>query len=323
VNRHAKWMLLIGIAGLCAACGGSDTGGDADEKDENDPPAVVLGERLFLETRFAQAFFAVSGAAVNAPGANDPVMDVSVTLGAPLPGPFTGESMNCRACHLVDELGDALGGGVRTYGDFARRSPVPYRDEDAQTMTPRNSPPLVNATLPRSGGFFLHFDAEFASTPDLLRGTFTGRNFGWLPPEQRDAVAHLANVIRGDDGRGALARDFGGLPYRVVLAGTDPAIPPEFRLPPELRLDVESASDESIALFKTPGLRDLGQSAPYLHTGQKDTLEDVIRFYITTSNLARTGQLRNAAPELRAMVLTPGDVDALAAFLRALNEDYS
>jgi hypothetical protein len=32
----------------------------------------------------------------------------------------------------------------------------------------------------------------------------------------------------------------------------------------------------SIGLFKTPGLRTLGQSAPYLHTGGKDTLEDVV-----------------------------------------------
>src|SRR5262249_41344641 len=52
----------------------------------------------------------------------------------------------------------------------------------------------------------------------------------------------------------------------------------------------------SIGLFKTPGLRDLGHSQPYLHTGSKDTLEDVVRFYVTVSGLARTGRLRNGAP---------------------------
>jgi cytochrome c peroxidase len=62
--------------------------------------------------------------------------------------------------------------------------------------------------------------------------------------------------------------------------------------------------------------------AGYLHTGSKDTLEDVVRFYVTVSSLARTGQLRNGAPELTAMHITESDVAPLAAFLRALNEDY-
>ena len=57
-------------------------------------------------------------------------------------------------------------------------------------------------------------------------------------------------------------------------------------------------------------------------TGSKDTLEDVVRFYVTVSGLARAGQLRNGAPELSAMHITESDVAPLAAFLRALNEDY-
>jgi len=75
-------------------------------------------------------------------------------------------------------------------------------------------------------------------------------------------------------------------------------------------------------LFKTPGLRDLGHSQPYLHTGSKDMLEDVVRFYVTVSGLAHVGRLRNGAPELSAMHITENEVAPLAAFLRALNEDY-
>ena len=40
------------------------------------------------------------------------------------------------------------------------------------------------------------------------------------------------------------------------------------------------------------------------------------------SALAREGALRNAAPELRSVFLTPADAAPLAAFLRSLNEDY-
>jgi hypothetical protein len=216
--------------------------------EEADPPEIVLGERLFLETRFAQFFkqFLASGAGVNDPLPNgDPVMNTTVTIGKPLPGPFAGLSMNCRACHLVDEHVETPGGTMRTYADFARRSPVPAR-EDGATTAPRNSPALVNATLPRNGGVLLHFDAEFATTADLVQDTFSGRNFGWLPGERALAIAHLARIIREDNGSGPLAQEFGSLPYSVVLTGTDASIPDEFRLPEQFRLNVATASDTEI-----------------------------------------------------------------------------
>lgn len=518
-------------------------------KGQADPPEQTVGERLFLETRFAQFFFAHSAGNANAilaPG--DPVMDTTVTTNGSVPGPFLGQSMNCRACHLVDEHHDTLGN--RTYNDFARRSPIPAR-EDGRTLTPRNSPPLVNALLARREPMFLHFDGEFTTAKDLVKGTLTGRNYGWLPNEHDQAVAHIAHIIRDDDGTGDLAQSSGG-PYRILLTGTDPSIPEEFRLPRKFRVNVAHANDreivdavaaliqaymeglvfaqdengefsgspydvflkknglprkplkretpaeyaqrlltliqnlsspqfvteadgqfttqtqafqfgpdelvglkifltpsnaspaalqagsigncvachappaftdfrfhntgatqeeydsihgqgafallsvpglkdrrknfdaylppsekhplatgrfravptvddpsqtdlglwnifanpempksqsklhrimgghdsiaemlpQTIAQFKTPGLRDLGQSAPYLHTGRKDSVEDVIQFYRQFSAFTRAGENRNGDPALRGIALSEADVTPLAAFLRALNEDY-
>ncbi|HTO70360.1 MAG TPA: hypothetical protein VMR31_10910 [Myxococcota bacterium] len=219
-----------------------------------DPPEVSLGERLFLETRFAQFFAANSGGDVNRPLGNggDPALAETETTGAPLPGPFAGQAMNCRACHLVDEqlqrdasgLPDLSVGGMRSYADFARRSPIPARP-DGRTHTPRNSPPLVNATLPRKVGLELHFDGEFASLVDLVKETLVGRNYGWLPTERKQAVAQIAHVIRQDDGRAELANEYGGS-YRRVLAGTDPNLPEDLVLPPILRLNVDKANDTQI-----------------------------------------------------------------------------
>jgi len=520
-------------------------------QDDTDPPEQSIGERLFLETRFAQFFFTNSDGNANATlPSGDPVMDTTVTTGQPLPGPFAGQSMNCRACHLVDEHNGTLGN--RTYNDFARRSPIPAR-EDGRTVTPRNSPPLVDALLPRKGPTFLHFDGEFTAAKELIKATLTGRNYGWLPQEQKAAVAHIARVIREDDGAGPLAQEYGGS-YRVILAGTDPGIPDEFRLPRKYRVNVARANDKEIldkvaaliqaymeglvfsqddqgefngspydvflqknglprkpgkhetpeeygrrmfgliqnlpspqfvtdadgafttqhqpfqfgptelqglkifltpsnaspaalqaggvgnciachappaftdfrfhntgatqeeydsihgagafallqvptlaerrknhdaylpptarhpnatgrfrapptaedaslvdlglwnvfanpdmprsqhalrqvlandeahsqaallpltlARFKTPAVRDLGQSGPYLHTGRMDTLEDVIEFYRRFSDLTRAGQNRNGDAELNGIALTESDVAPLAAFLRALDEDY-
>jgi len=213
-----------------------------------DPALVAVGERLFLETRFSQFFFAHSGgnANTNLP-AGDAVVASTVTTNAPLPGPFAGFAINCRSCHLVNEH-SAAGFGNRTYADYARRSPVPAR-EDGQRFTVRNTPPMVNATIPRERDYFLHFDGEFVTSEDLVRGTLTGRNFGWLPQEREQAVRHIAYIIRSDDGRGPLAREFGGHPYRRVFGGANPELGEEgedFHLPEEYRLNVRRATDNQI-----------------------------------------------------------------------------
>ncbi len=78
----------------------------------------------------------------------------------------------------------------------------------------------------------------------------------------------------------------------------------------------------TIALFRTPGLRDLGHAWPYLHTGRMTSLEETIHFYIRMSALAKAGKVRNGDPELTRISLDEEDVASLAAFLRALDEDY-
>jgi hypothetical protein len=134
---------------------------------------------------------------------------------------------------------------MRTYTDFARRSPIPAR-ADGKTHAPRNSPTLVNSALDRPGGALFHFDAEFNSMEDLVAATFTGRNFGWLPGEKAQAIAHIARVVRGDDGRGVIAQQFDGLPYRILFTGPNADIPDELRLPPEFRAFIGFGTDQEI-----------------------------------------------------------------------------
>jgi cytochrome c peroxidase len=501
-------------------------------------PEVTVGERLFLETRFAQ-FFASHMTGVNDPLLEgDPAVAVLPTSLGPLPGPFAGRSMNCRNCHLVDDVADAP---TRTYSDFSRKSRVPAR-RDGATETLRNAPTLVDAAIPRPGPLLLHFDGEFASLTSLVRATLTGRNYGWLPGEETEAAAHIARVLREDDGSDDLGRAYGGA-YPILLRGIDPGIPAALRLPEQFRIDVSVAADDrildvvarliaayvrslhfaksspydvfleknalpaapfagesdlaysrrlraavealgtprfvgpedgqllqhdhafefgseelkglkiffreplpgtlggdprvvstrtgnciachaapyftdfsfhntgateeeydashgegafrrlfipdldyrnaryedflqataahpaaagafhqapadlgvwnvfanpdfpapqeglnallnaegrspaealrrTIAYFKTPGLRDLGQSGPYLHTGRKREIEEVLELYMASSVRQRAGRLRNGSPELAGIFLREADIAPLAAFLRALDEDY-
>ena len=193
-----------------------------------------IGERLFLETRFAEFFFTNSGGNANAVLTNgDPVMNVTASIYGPLPGPFAGQSMNCRACHMVAEQETTAN---RTYCDFAPRSPVPNIG-DGRLTTTRNAMPLVDALLPRTTPLLLHHDGQFASARDLIVGTLTGRNYGWQPTEYATAIHHIAHIIRNDDGSGGLAQQYGGLSYADTFNRADD-VPNQYLVPPGNYMDV-------------------------------------------------------------------------------------
>src|SRR5271154_2635417 len=88
------WALFLAGVLLLGGCAGSPPPPPADAFD---PPEQTIGERLFLETRFAE-YFAANMTDVNAPLAvGDPVVNqVQNVNGGPMPGPFAGQSINCR-----------------------------------------------------------------------------------------------------------------------------------------------------------------------------------------------------------------------------------
>ena len=259
VNRlYHAWLQVVGGSSLIffslllvGCSGGNKTPTPPSIAATGTPGAeAAVGERLFVETRFAQAFKAhldAGGHVNDTLPAGDPIMDLSETTGSGvgLPGPFAGLTMNCRACHLVDEHVGTPGGGMRTYADFAVRSPLPDRGDGKRTA-PRNSPPLVNASLDRPDGALFHFDGEFSTMEELTAGTFTGRNFGWLPGQKAEAIHHIAQVMREDDGSGVIAQQFDGLSYGILFTGANPAIPDELRLSPEFRAFIGSGTDQEI-----------------------------------------------------------------------------
>jgi cytochrome c peroxidase len=68
--------------------------------------------------------------------------------------------------------------------------------------------------------------------------------------------------------------------------------------------------------FKTPTLREIARTAPYMHDGRLASLEEVVEFYDRGGN--RNPHLDE---EIRPLRLTRGEKDALVAFLRTLSGD--
>jgi cytochrome c peroxidase len=65
--------------------------------------------------------------------------------------------------------------------------------------------------------------------------------------------------------------------------------------------------------FKTPGLRHISRSAPYMHNGSEATLEDVVEFYNRGGDVAK-----NRSPMIMPLSLTEQEKKDLVNFMKAL-----
>ena len=66
--------------------------------------------------------------------------------------------------------------------------------------------------------------------------------------------------------------------------------------------------------FKTPTLREVARTSPYMHDGSKTTLEEVVSFYNDGGR-----QNPNLDPEMRPLKLAIEEKRALVVFLRSLS----
>lgn len=164
-----QFAALFALSGLAAAAHAT-----------NDDAAI--GERLFNDARFARPTAA----------------------------------MSCATCH---PSGTATG---RAFADAAVRSTVPHRPGNGRQLTPRHASTLIESGEPGGWGL-LHWDGEFTSMEELVKATFTGRNFGWLPDEGAVALERIAAVIRTDVGDAASGRASYAALFRELAEGLDVA----------------------------------------------------------------------------------------------------
>ena len=72
--------------------------------------------------------------------------------------------------------------------------------------------------------------------------------------------------------------------------------------------------DEDKGAFKTPGLRETTKHAPYMHDGSVKTLREVVELY------NRGGEKNpHLSPKMKALNLTDAEIDAVVAFMEALD----
>jgi len=87
---------------------------------------------------------------------------------------------------------------------------------------------------------------------------------------------------------------------------------------PDLGRFEQTKAESEKGAFKTPTLRSIAQTAPYMHDGSHATLRQVIELY-------DKGGVPNAwlSKEIKPLHLTPAQIDDLVAFMEALSGDVN
>jgi cytochrome c peroxidase len=76
---------------------------------------------------------------------------------------------------------------------------------------------------------------------------------------------------------------------------------------------------DDLGSFKTPTLRNIAATAPYMHDGSLETLEDVIDFYNNGGRDKETDPLSGfQSGGIRPLNLTDAEKQDLVAFMKAL-----
>lgn len=81
-------------------------------------------------------------------------------------------------------------------------------------------------------------------------------------------------------------------------------------------IDRVASGPELWGAFRTPSLRNVAVTAPYMHEGQLATLEDVLRYYSTLAGAVARGH--HGETVLQPLHLSDAEISDLAAFLRTL-----
>ncbi len=162
---------------------------------------------------------------------------------------------------------------------------------------------FMNLVIPTNAQRLANFDAYMPASPSHPNASESFRHAA-VPGHPEYADLGLWNVYLNPD----MPNPQTNLKNFVCASGKD--------------CTADEGLASTIAQFKTPVLRDLEDSAPYFHNGGTTTFDDVVNHYILMSNLAHSGEMRNAPPEFANMSLGQDDLNALVAFLQSLTEDY-
>src|SRR5262249_30121784 len=86
--------------------------------------------------------------------------------------------------------------------------------------------------------------------------------------------------------------------------------------------EVAKPTPSDLGAFRTPSLRNITLSAPYMHNGRFDSLRDAIVFHLDGGGTDTSAFVGSVDPLLVRRSLSDGEIDDMVAFFSALAGAY-
>ena len=218
----------------------------------------------------------------------------------------------------IDEIFARYGKVMEAYLRTLRSGPAPF---DRFVAGERGA---ISASAARGARLFVGKAAchECHSGPMLSDAAYDGRRRAWTGGFHNLGLAQNPAEIEG-----ILDRDIGRGPLLAFVESTSRNVLTSFNgmsrfsddpAHGEAKLRALSASDpeRQTGAFRTPSLRNVAESAPYMHNGNLPTLESVIRFYDRGGD--PDGFVGQRDKLIFALDLTEPEIADLVAFLETL-----
>lgn len=280
---------------------------------------------------------------------SNPTTDAKIELGKKLffdPRLSGDNKMSCATCHMPDKFfGDAAAVSLGADGRRLKRNTqtclnVGFFDKlfwdgradslEDQALAPIESPQEMNQDLDELErelssipGYVVAFNTVFGTTPNrsgIAKALAAFQRTLVCEPSPFDkflegdkkalsAEARLGlELFRGEAGciechHGPLLSD--GEFYRLGVSGTDLG-----------RANVTDKNDDRYR-FRTPSLRNVADTGPYMHDGSMKTLDDVVMFYYRGIPDEVAGRLPTDTSALVGQSVT--EIGPLVAFLKSLS----
>lgn len=209
-------------------------------------------------------------------------------------------ALNSTLQHAVNVLFANLGKAIAAFEETLVSSNSPF-DKFARSLTANNLPTDISPSAMRGLKLFIGKGGcvNCHSGPNFSDGEF---HHSFLQPTK----------LRGDLGR------FNGIKTLLKDPFNARGVFSDNNKASHNKLDYVYQNVEFRGQFKTPSLRNLRQTAPYMHTGEFNTLRDVISYYNTISDRMKPAAHQEVL--LKSLHLSTSEVNDLEAFLKSLSE---
>jgi cytochrome c peroxidase len=150
---------------------------------------------------------------------------------------------------------------------------------------------------------------------DTQLSTSQVRGFNLFMGKAKCGTCHFMPVFNGTAGPGFTTTE-----AEVLGVAADPGRQP-LQLDPEPGRYFQSKIRELRHSFKTPTLRNIAKTAPYMHNGAYQTLAEVIDFYDQGGGAGLGLDVDNQTLASEPLHLSKEEKKAIIAFLRALSDN--